>query len=134
GGRSRPCRPVIHDGPDPGDAHPAHAHDLRRHRRLGCPNFRRRHRVTDAEPAKERTLHLIGNSHIDAVWLWPWEEGFAEVKATFASALERMKEYPEFIFTCSSAAYYAWVEANAPDMFAEIRERVAEGRWQITGG
>ena len=88
-------------------------------------------RATDP---KERTLHLIGNSHIDAVWLWPWEEGFAEVKATFASALERMREYPEFVFTCSSAAYYAWVEANAPDMFAEIRERVAEGRWRIAGG
>ena len=84
--------------------------------------------------SKGRTLHLVGNSHIDAVWLWPWEEGFAEVKATFASALERMKEYPEFVFTCSSAAYYAWVEENAPEMFAEIRERVAEGRWRITGG
>jgi alpha-mannosidase len=77
---------------------------------------------------------MIGNAHIDAVWLWPWQEGFAEVKATFASALERMREYPEFVFTCSSAAYYAWVEVNAPDMFAEIRERVAEGRWRITGG
>ncbi|MBW3612397.1 MAG: alpha-mannosidase [Chloroflexi bacterium] len=87
-----------------------------------------------ASSTEDRTLHLIGNSHIDAVWLWPWEEGFAEVKATFASALERMREYPEFIFTCSSAAYYAWVETNAPEMFAEIRERVAEGRWRITGG
>jgi alpha-mannosidase len=85
-------------------------------------------------PAPHRTLHLIGNAHIDAVWLWPWQEGFAEVKATFASALERMREYPEFIFTCSSAAYYAWVEENAPDLFDEIRERVAEGRWRITGG
>ena len=84
--------------------------------------------------ARTRTLHLIGNAHIDPVWMWPWEEGFAEVKATFASALERMTEYPEFIFTCSSAAYYAWVEENEPEMFAEIRQRVAEGRWRITGG
>jgi len=90
--------------------------------------------VTEAPTRKERTLHLIGNSHIDPVWLWPWEEGLAEVKATFASALERIREYPEFVFTCSSAAYYAWVEQNAPDLFAEIAERVAEGRWRITGG
>ena len=83
---------------------------------------------------RRRTLHLIGNAHIDAVWLWPWQEGFAEVKATFASALERMREYPEFVFTASSAAYYAWGEANEPAMFAEIRERVAEGRWRLTGG
>ncbi len=80
------------------------------------------------------TLHLIGNAHIDAVWLWPWTEGFAEVKATFRSALDRMNEYPEFVFTCSSAAYLAWVEENEPAMFAEIRERVAEGRWRLVGG
>ncbi|HET7645927.1 MAG TPA: glycoside hydrolase family 38 C-terminal domain-containing protein [Candidatus Limnocylindria bacterium] len=98
--------------------------------------------MTVGEPTEARavvdprtaTLHMIGNAHIDAVWLWPWEEGFAEVKATFQSALDRMDEYPEFVFTCSSAAYYAWVEVNAPSMFEQIRRRVAEGRWRITGG
>jgi alpha-mannosidase len=81
-----------------------------------------------------RTLHMIGNSHIDPVWLWQWPEGYQEVRATFRSALERMKEYPEFIFTSDSAAYYAWAEEIDPEMFDEIRARVAEGRWQITGG
>ena len=38
-------------------------------------------------------LHMIGNAHIDPVWLWQWQEGFHEVKATFRSALDRMKEY-----------------------------------------
>ncbi|MDQ4035320.1 MAG: alpha-mannosidase [Chloroflexota bacterium] len=89
--------------------------------------------MTVGQPAR-RVLHMIGNSHIDPVWLWPWEEGFAEVKATFRSALDRMIEYPEFVFTCSSAAYHAWVEDNEPGMFAEIAERVREGRWRITGG
>ncbi len=82
----------------------------------------------------ERTLHMIGNSHIDPVWLWQWPEGYQEIRATFRSALERMKEYPEFIFTSDSAAYYAWAEEIDPDLFAELRARVAEGRWQITGG
>lgn len=79
-------------------------------------------------------VHMIGNAHIDAVWLWRWQEGFAEIKATFRSALDRMKEFPEFAFTCAGAAYYRWVEENAPEMFAEIRERVAEGRWIVAGG
>ena len=89
--------------------------------------------ATEAE-GRTRTLHMIGNAHIDAVWLWPWTEGLSEVKATFRSALERMREYPEFVFTGSSAAYYAWVEENDPSMFEEIRARVAEGRWRIVGG
>jgi alpha-mannosidase len=79
-------------------------------------------------------LHLIGNAHIDPVWLWNWSEGLAEVLATFRSALERMNEYPEFRFTASSAAFYEWVEAISPEMFKEIQARVAEGRWEISGG
>ena len=81
-----------------------------------------------------RLLHMIGNSHIDPVWLWQWPEGYQEIRATFRSALDRMNEYPEFIFTSDSAAYYEWVEEIDPEMFAEIRRRVDEGRWEIVGG
>ena len=77
---------------------------------------------------------MIGNAHLDPVWLWQWQEGFQEAKATFRSALDRLREYPDFIFTSSSAAIYEWVEHNDPEMFAEIQARVAEGRWQICGG
>jgi alpha-mannosidase len=82
----------------------------------------------------DRTLHLIGNSHIDPVWLWQWPEGYQEVRATFRSVLDRMDEFPEFLFTCDSAAYYEWIEEVDPAMFAEIQARVAEGRWEIVGG
>ncbi len=83
---------------------------------------------------KDKRLHMIGNAHIDPVWLWQWQEGMAEIKATFRSALDRMNEDPQFIFTASSVAFHAWVEENDPAMFQEIRARVAEGRWQIVGG
>ena len=79
-------------------------------------------------------LHLIGNAHIDPVWLWNWSEGLAEVLATFRSALDRLNEFPEFKFTASSAAFYEWTERAAPEMFKEIQARVADGRWEITGG
>jgi len=77
---------------------------------------------------------LIGNAHLDPVWLWQWQEGYAEIKATFRSALDRMRDFPEFVFTCACAAYYKWIEENEPAMFAEIQARVAEGRWVIVGG
>jgi len=79
-------------------------------------------------------LFMIGNAHIDPVWLWRWQEGFQEIKATFRSALDRMKEDEDFVFIASSAAFYAWVEQTDPAMFAEIREHVADGRWGLVGG
>lgn len=89
--------------------------------------------MTKSKKSKQK-LHMIGNAHLDPVWLWQWQEGFQEAKATFRSALDRLKEYEDFIFTSSSAAIYEWVENNDPEMFEEIRQRVAEGRWQIMGG
>lgn len=84
--------------------------------------------------AEKFRIHMIGNAHIDPVWLWPWYEGMAVVHSTFRSALDRMKETPDFTFTASSAQFYQWVADNDPEMLAEIRERVKEGRWSIAGG
>jgi alpha-mannosidase len=79
-------------------------------------------------------IHMIGNGHIDPVWLWPWPEGVSVVQSTFRSSLDRMKENPGFKFTASSAQFYEWVAANDPAMMAEIRQRVEEGRWGLVGG
>jgi alpha-mannosidase len=84
--------------------------------------------------APEFRIHMIGNSHVDPVWLWPWPEGFSVVNSTFRSALERMNETPGFAFTASSAQYYEWVAENDPALLAEIRRRIAEGRWDPVGG
>jgi alpha-mannosidase len=85
-----------------------------------------------ATPA--RTLHMIGNAHLDPVWLWPWQEGYQEARATFWSAIHRMDEYPDFVFTCDQVVLLSWVEESDPELFARIRERVADGRWQLVGG
>ena len=45
-----------------------------------------------------------------------------------------MQEHDDFLFTSSSAAIYAWIEVNDPELFDEIRARVQEGRWEICGG
>ncbi|MBR4286561.1 MAG: alpha-mannosidase [Clostridia bacterium] len=82
----------------------------------------------------DKTIKLIGNAHLDPIWLWRWQEGCAEVLQTFRSALDRLKEYNDFVFTCSSAAYYKWVEEIDPQMFEEIRTMVKKGRWVPMGG
>jgi alpha-mannosidase len=80
------------------------------------------------------TLHLTGNSHIDAAWLWPWTEAVDVVKRTFGTALQLMYEYPQYTYTQSAAAYNEWLAQKYPDMNAEIARRIKEGRWEIVGG
>lgn len=82
----------------------------------------------------DRTVYLVGHAHLDPVWLWPWQEGYQEARATFRSALDRMNEYPDFVFTCDQIVLLSWVEESDPELFAEIAARVVEGRWVHVGG
>ena len=41
-------------------------------------------------------LHMIGNAHLDPVWLWRWPEGCAEAIATGWSAVDRLDEHAGF--------------------------------------
>ncbi len=79
-------------------------------------------------------IHIIGQAHLDPIWLWRWQEGCGEVIQTFKCAVERLKEYEGSVFTCSSASYYKWVEEIEPELFEEIRKFVKEGRWVIVNG
>jgi len=79
-------------------------------------------------------IRADGNSHIDMAWLWPWTETVEVVHNTFRSALDLMREYPDFKFSVSAAQAYSWMEEKYPDLFQEIEQRVREGRWEIVGG
>lgn len=81
-----------------------------------------------------KKMYMIGNAHLDPVWLWTWQEGFQENKATCRSALDRLDEFPDAVFTSSSAQFYEWIEQNDPEMFKEITNRIKEGRWVLCGG
>jgi alpha-mannosidase len=79
-------------------------------------------------------VHMIGNAHIDPIWLWDWQSGADEALATFRSAADRCDEYPEFVFTRGEAWPYQQVEKLDPDLFERIRRLVDRGQWHVTGG
>jgi len=87
-----------------------------------------------APELKQHTVRLTGQAHIDMAWLWPWTETVEVVRRTARTALQLMTRNPEFTFTQSQAAAYAWIEEKYPALFNEIKERVKEGRWEIAGG
>jgi alpha-mannosidase len=79
-------------------------------------------------------IHLTGNAHIDAAWLWPWTETVEVVRQTFGTALQLMDEYPKYTYSQSAAAYDEWLEQKYPPEFEQIQRRVKEGRWEMVGG
>jgi alpha-mannosidase len=76
----------------------------------------------------------VGHAHIDLAWLWQLRHTREKAARTFATVLHLMRQYPEYRFVHSSPQLYAYLEQDEPDLFAQIGERIAEGRWAITGG
>ena len=79
-------------------------------------------------------VHMIGQGHIDPVWLWPWTEGRAETMATSKSAVDRLNEYPDFQFSRGESQIYQWIQEEDPALFAQIQEFIRQGRWHVVNG
>ncbi|NUM53761.1 MAG: alpha-mannosidase [Candidatus Hydrogenedentes bacterium] len=78
-------------------------------------------------------LILAGHSHIDTAWLWPLRETRRKCGRTFSTVLGLMDRYPEFHFSCSQPIQYDWIKTHYPELFARIKTRVKEGRWELCG-
>lgn len=85
-----------------------------------------------ASKAKSYEYLCAAHAHIDMNWMWGFHETTATVVDTFRTMLQIMKEYPDFHFSQSQASVYKIVERFAPEMLEEIRERIQEGRWELT--
>ena len=85
------------------------------------------------EPNQER-VHSVGHAHLDVAWLWRLACTRLKAGRTFATALRLMDRYPDFHFTQSQPQLYAFVKEDYPGLYEQIKARVAEGRWEATGG
>ena len=79
-------------------------------------------------------IALTGHAHLDLAWLWPVAETRRKARRTFASVLGLMDRYDDFVFNQSSAQLYRWIEDDDPELFARVRKRILEGRWEPVGG
>jgi alpha-mannosidase len=94
-----------------------------------------RHQLSPfAQWMKQRQIDWIGHAHLDLAWLWPVAETWEAAERTFVSALNLQRDFQELNFCHSSPALYEWIEQHRPTLFAQIQQRVAEGRWEVAAG
>ncbi|HPS53441.1 MAG TPA: alpha-mannosidase, partial [Phycisphaerae bacterium] len=82
--------------------------------------------------AKKYTCWCVGHGHMDMNWMWNWAETVAATNDMFITVLKLMEEFPEFRFSQSQTSVYEIARKYNPELFARIKQRVAEGRWEIT--
>ena len=75
-----------------------------------------------------------GHSHIDVAWLWTLGQTRRKVGRTFHNVLRNMERFPDFHFTQSQPQLYDYMRRDYPELFAAVKDRVNEGRWEVIGG
>lgn len=79
-------------------------------------------------------ISAVGHAHIDTAWLWPLRETVRKVARTTANMTALLDAEPEFIYTMSQAAQYDFLKQHRPEVYARVKQAVAEGRFVPAGG
>ena len=90
--------------------------------------------VKDSGPALNVDVTGVGHAHIDVAWLWVLGQTRRKAGRTFHNSLRMMDQFPDFIYAQSQPQLYDFVRQDYPDLFKQIQQRVAEGRWETLGG
>ncbi|MBO9607790.1 MAG: alpha-mannosidase [Paenibacillaceae bacterium] len=95
---------------------------------------RKLHEELDALPKHHPlTVRTIGHTHIDVAWLWRLKHTREKAARSFSTVLKLMEQFPEYVFLQTMPQLYEYIEHDYPDIFAGIKERVREGRWEAGG-
>ncbi|MGD3111203.1 alpha-mannosidase [Streptomyces sp. YGL11-2] len=84
--------------------------------------------------ASAHRISAVGHAHIDSAWLWPLRETVRKVARTTANMTALLADEPEFVYAMSQAQQYAWIKEHRPEVYAKVKQAVAEGRFVPAGG
>lgn len=90
--------------------------------------------LSSPAPAAAHRISAVGHAHIDSAWLWPLRETVRKVARTAANTVRLMDDHPQFVFAMSQAQQLAWLKEHRPEIYAEVRRKVAEGTFVPVGG
>ena len=79
------------------------------------------------------SVHCIGHTHIDVAWLWTLAQTQEKVERSFSTVLKLMDEYPEYRFFSSQPQLFDYLKVRNPELYARVKERILEGRWEVDG-
>ncbi len=85
------------------------------------------------DPAERPVVTAVGHGHLDVAWLWQTRHTREKAARTFGVATALMEHYPEYVFLHTTPRVFAWLKSDYPDLYARVKARVAEGRFEAAG-
>lgn len=79
------------------------------------------------------SVALVGHSHLDIAYYWRRIHTVHKNARTVLIQLRLMDRYPEFKYTHTQAYTYELLEKYYPELFEELKEKIAAGSFEPTG-
>ncbi len=76
---------------------------------------------------------LVAHSHLDIAYYWRRIHAVQKNLRTVLIQLRLMDKYPDFKYAHTQAYTYETVEKYYPEIFGELKQRIAEGRFEPVG-
>jgi alpha-mannosidase len=78
-------------------------------------------------------ITAVGSTHLDVGWLWRVMHTRDKTARSFATVLNLMAEYPDFIFMYNQSVLFDFLRQDYPELWTRLRERVKTGQFEIEG-
>lgn len=95
--------------------------------------------ITSFKKPDDPTISLIGYSHIDTCWLWPYKFTHFKTSNTALTMMHLMDHPPlkgrsfEWKFLATALQHYDWLKVDQPEIYDRIMEKVSQRRWVVDG-
>lgn len=76
---------------------------------------------------------LVGHSHLDIAYYWRRIHAVHKNARTILIQLRLMDQYPDFHYTHTQAYTYELLEKYYPELFEELKEKIASGNFEPVG-
>src|SRR5690606_7374504 len=86
-----------------------------------------------ADTEVQPQITAVGSTHLDVGWLWRIMHTRDKTGRSFATVLNLMAEYPQFIFMYNQSVLFDFLKQDYPEIWEQLLERVKAGQFEIEG-
>jgi alpha-mannosidase len=92
--------------------------------------YRRSH---DKSRTYRPQITVSGHAHLDIGWMWPYWRTRQKIAHGVSNVLGLMERYPDYHYSQSQPQVLQWLKEDVPELYARVKQRVAEGRFEPVG-
>jgi len=89
------------------------------------------YKIVDTEVQPQITA--VGSTHLDVGWLWRVMHTRDKTGRSFATVLNLMEEYPEYVFMYNQSVLFDFLKKDYPEIWDGMLKKIKTGQFEIEG-